>query len=198
MRGAKFLLRCATFHDRCHARPRPRPLPMPRQARVFACSLRGRRERHRRCSDMRAISLICAGSRTSPSRTRPRSGSTWRATVSSARCSSCGATRSTTCVRSLRGERLELRTWIDSASAAKCKRATEIVRVGTPELVVARAMTTWGFVELASGRPTRIPDSVRVAFSQPTMRELSALRNLERAWRCLRTAAARQRLIHTW
>jgi len=79
----------------------------------------------------------------------------------------------------VRGEQLELRTWIDSASAAKCKRATEIVRVGTPELVVARAMTTWGFVELATGRPTRIPDSVRVAFSQPTMRELSALRNLD-------------------
>ena len=79
----------------------------------------------------------------------------------------------------VRGERLELRTWIDSASAAKCKRATEIVRLGAAELVVARAMTTWGFVELTSGRPTRIPDSVRVAFSQPTMRELSALRTLE-------------------
>ena len=79
----------------------------------------------------------------------------------------------------VRGELLELRTWIDSASAAKCKRATEIVRVGAAELVVARAMTTWGFVELTSGRPTRIPDSVRVAFSQPTMRELSALRTLE-------------------
>lgn len=84
----------------------------------------------------------------------------------------------------VRGDKLELRTWIDSASAAKCKRATEIVRVvgdGTPEVVVARAMTTWGFVELATGRPTRIPDSVRVAFSQPTMRELSAQRSLEAA-----------------
>jgi acyl-CoA thioester hydrolase len=79
----------------------------------------------------------------------------------------------------VRGDKLELRTWIDSASAAKCKRATEIVRIGTPELVVSRAMTTWGFVELTTGRPTRIPDSVRVAFSQPTMRELSALRNLD-------------------
>ena len=77
----------------------------------------------------------------------------------------------------VRGDALELRTWIDSASAAKCQRATEIVRVGAGPLVVARAMTTWGFVELATGRPTRIPDSVRVAFSQPTMRELSALRN---------------------
>ena len=78
----------------------------------------------------------------------------------------------------VRGERLELRTWIDSAAAAKCKRATDIVRIGTdPEVVVARAMTTWGFVELTTGRPTRIPDSVRVAFSQPTMRELSAMRS---------------------
>lgn len=76
----------------------------------------------------------------------------------------------------VRGEKLELRTWIDSASAAKCKRATEIVRTGAAEVVVARAMTTWGFIELATGRPRRIPDSVRVAFSQPTMRELSAAR----------------------
>ncbi len=79
----------------------------------------------------------------------------------------------------VRGEQLELRTWIDSASAAKCKRATEIVRMSTPEVIVARAMTTWGFIELTTGRPTRIPDSVRVAFSQPTMRELSALRSSE-------------------
>ncbi len=86
----------------------------------------------------------------------------------------------------VRGEQLELRTWIDSASAAKCKRATEIVRLvpqaastggAAAEVVVARAMTTWGFIELATGRPTRIPDSVRTMFSQPTMRELSALRN---------------------
>jgi acyl-CoA thioester hydrolase len=80
----------------------------------------------------------------------------------------------------VRGEALQLRTWIDSAFAAKCKRATEIVRTGTGEMapvVVARAMTTWGFVELATGRPTRIPDSVRIAFSQPTMRELAAQRS---------------------
>ncbi len=76
----------------------------------------------------------------------------------------------------VRGETLELRTWIDSAFAAKCKRATEIVRAADG-VVVARAMTTWGFIELATGRPTRIPDSVRTAFSQPTMRELSAMRS---------------------
>ena len=80
----------------------------------------------------------------------------------------------------LRGEKLVLRTWIDSAAAAKCKRATDIVRISNgpdgAETVVARAMTTWGFVEITTGRPTRIPDSVRVAFAQPTMRELSAAR----------------------
>lgn len=65
----------------------------------------------------------------------------------------------------LRGDELELRTWIDSAMAAKCKRATQIVKVTAGgEVEVARAMTTWGFVELATGRPTRIPDAVRVAF----------------------------------
>lgn len=61
----------------------------------------------------------------------------------------------------LRGDRLEVRTWIDTAFAAKCLRATEIVK---DEVVVAKAMTTWGFVELTSGRPTRIPSDVRVAF----------------------------------
>ncbi len=65
----------------------------------------------------------------------------------------------------LRGERLQVRTWIDSAMAAKCKRATEIVTEdGT---VAARAMTTWGYVEIATGRPTRIPDVIRNAFGMP-------------------------------
>jgi acyl-CoA thioesterase FadM len=47
--------------------------------------------------------------------------------------------------------------------AAKCKRATEIVNVAS-KVVVARAITTWGYVEIASGRPVRIPQSVRDAF----------------------------------
>ncbi|MBS2019114.1 MAG: acyl-CoA thioesterase [Deltaproteobacteria bacterium] len=68
----------------------------------------------------------------------------------------------------LRGDTLELRTWIDSAMAAKCKRGTAIVKTsGGAEVVVARAMTSWGFVEMPSGRPTRIPDRVRLAFGFP-------------------------------
>ncbi len=66
----------------------------------------------------------------------------------------------------LRGQRLEVRTWIDSAAAAQAHRATEIVRVDESggEVPVARAMTVWGFIDMTSGRPTRIPDEVRVAF----------------------------------
>ncbi len=80
----------------------------------------------------------------------------------------------------VRGDQLELRTWIDSVSAAKCQRATEVVRLAssvTERIIVARAMTTWGYIELATGRPTRIPDSVRVAFAQPTLRELACARS---------------------
>jgi acyl-CoA thioester hydrolase len=72
----------------------------------------------------------------------------------------------------LRGERLEVRTWIESVFAAKCVRGTEIVKISddTTPVIVAKAMTTWGCVEIATGRPTRIPDAIRVAFGQPTMR----------------------------
>lgn len=62
----------------------------------------------------------------------------------------------------LRGEQLQLRTWIDTVMAAKCLRATEIFNAGGT--VVARALTTWGYIELESGRPARIPSVVREAF----------------------------------
>ena len=51
--------------------------------------------------------------------------------------------------------------------AAKCKRGTEIrvaASSATDSIVVARAMTTWGYVDLTTGRPIRIPESVRSAF----------------------------------
>lgn len=74
----------------------------------------------------------------------------------------------------LRGDRLEVRTWIDSAFAAKAKRATEITRIGdSGGVAVARAITTWGYVEIASGRPTRIPDRVRIAFGHSPLKARS-------------------------
>jgi len=66
----------------------------------------------------------------------------------------------------LRGEEIRVRTWIASAAAAKCERATEFVRASDGE-IVAKSLTTWGFVEATTGRPTRIPDDVRIAFGFP-------------------------------
>ena len=63
----------------------------------------------------------------------------------------------------LRGDVIEARTWISSVMAAKCERATELVRKKDGE-VLARGVTTWGFIDIASGRPRRIADDVRSAF----------------------------------
>src|SRR5580658_7842014 len=69
----------------------------------------------------------------------------------------------------LRGEPLVVRTWIESAAAAKCERVTEIARLGPAgeAELVASARTTWGYVEAATGRPVRIHDEVREAFGMP-------------------------------
>lgn len=61
----------------------------------------------------------------------------------------------------LRGDAVEARTWISSVQAAKCQRSTEISR---GDQLLARGVTTWGYIEVASGRPRRIPEELRVAF----------------------------------
>jgi acyl-CoA thioester hydrolase len=63
----------------------------------------------------------------------------------------------------LRGDRLRARTWVSSVAAAKCMRSTEIYRE-SDAIVLARSTTTWGFIEVATGRPRRITDDVRAAF----------------------------------
>ena len=63
----------------------------------------------------------------------------------------------------LRGAKLKARTWISSVSAASCQRATEI-SCAAQGTVHARATTTWAFVEVATGRPRRIAEPVRLAF----------------------------------
>jgi acyl-CoA thioester hydrolase len=64
----------------------------------------------------------------------------------------------------LRGDVVEARTWISNVMAAKCHRATELTRAADGQLL-AKAQTTWGFVELATGRPRRIDEELRVAFA---------------------------------
>ncbi len=67
---------------------------------------------------------------------------------------------------SVRGEALELRTRVCNVAAAKVQRETEVVRV-RDGMVLAKGLTTWGFVDTTAGRPTRIPDEVRIAFGVP-------------------------------
>jgi acyl-CoA thioester hydrolase len=62
-----------------------------------------------------------------------------------------------------RGDELEARTWISNVMAAKCLRSTELVRK-RDGMVLARGVTTWGFVAFGNGRPKRIAEGVRVAF----------------------------------
>jgi acyl-CoA thioester hydrolase len=64
----------------------------------------------------------------------------------------------------LRGDAVEARTWISSAMAAKCVRETELVR-DRGGACLARARTTWGFVDVERGRPMRIPSTVLAAFA---------------------------------
>jgi acyl-CoA thioester hydrolase len=62
----------------------------------------------------------------------------------------------------MRGDVIEARTWISTVTAAKCFRSTELFRLSDSQLV-ARGVTTWGFVELSTGRPMRITPDVRTA-----------------------------------
>jgi acyl-CoA thioester hydrolase len=62
------------------------------------------------------------------------------------------------------GDVIESRTWVESVMAAKCVRATELVRRSDGQKL-AKGMTTWAYIEIASGRPRRIAPSIRAAFS---------------------------------
>jgi acyl-CoA thioester hydrolase len=63
----------------------------------------------------------------------------------------------------LPGDAVRARTWIGQAQAIRYERHTEIARAdGT---VLARGRTLWCPVDLATGRPKRVPPEVRAAFS---------------------------------
>jgi len=59
------------------------------------------------------------------------------------------------------GDRLRLETRVTTMKAANSLRKTEIYRASE---LVCRASTDWVYVDLARGRPARIPDDVRSAF----------------------------------
>ena len=62
------------------------------------------------------------------------------------------------------GDRIVLRTWVEWWRTASSQRRTEIARV-SDGVILASAATLWALVGLDSGRPRRIPDELRRAFS---------------------------------
>jgi len=61
------------------------------------------------------------------------------------------------------GDRLEGKTWVPKVMTAKVFRATEFTRK-TDGQTIAKGMTTWAFMDIATGRPLRFPQPVRTAF----------------------------------
>jgi acyl-CoA thioester hydrolase len=61
------------------------------------------------------------------------------------------------------GERIVVRTWVADFRRASSLRKYEIRHADDGGLL-ARAETLWAFVNLASGRPTRIPPDLEAAF----------------------------------
>jgi len=72
----------------------------------------------------------------------------------------------------LRDDVVTLETWIESWTGVTTLRRTRLVANGVE---VARAATTWAFVDGASGRPARIPERVRQAFESAKDQHGSAL-----------------------
>jgi acyl-CoA thioester hydrolase len=65
------------------------------------------------------------------------------------------------------GETIDGHTRLASAKGASCIRTMEFVRAG---VTIASSVTTWVYVATGAQRPSRIPDSVRVAFGQRARR----------------------------
>lgn len=61
------------------------------------------------------------------------------------------------------GDQVEVETRVCAITTATSERRTAVRRARDGELL-ARAVTRWAYVELASGRPARIPPDVRARF----------------------------------
>lgn len=59
------------------------------------------------------------------------------------------------------GEQVIAETWVDSWKQVSVVRKTEIRR---GDQVMVRGASVWAFLNIATGRPTRIPDELRALF----------------------------------
>ena len=62
------------------------------------------------------------------------------------------------------GDRLIARTWVGTSDRANFERHTEILR-GCDRRLLARARTLWCPIARATGKPTKVDESVRARFS---------------------------------
>lgn len=61
------------------------------------------------------------------------------------------------------GDRVAVTTWVDTVKGVSSIRKTSMRRM-RDGVEVCRASSTWAFIDLATGRPRKIPDDVRRAF----------------------------------
>ena len=62
------------------------------------------------------------------------------------------------------GERVLVRTWIETAERASSERRYEVLRLPDGKLACA-GRTLWVWINYGTGRPARIPDAVKNAFA---------------------------------
>ncbi len=66
-------------------------------------------------------------------------------------------------VPALLGDRIELVTWVSELRGATSRRQTRVVRKHD-QVELARASTLWAYVAADTGRPSRVPKEVQLAF----------------------------------
>lgn len=81
--------------------------------------------------------------------------------------------------QALPGEALVVETRVVRLSGASSQRQTLIYRVqgreeGLKDELIFRALTDWAFIDLRSGRPTRIPADIRARFAVDPLVEAGA------------------------
>jgi acyl-CoA thioester hydrolase len=63
------------------------------------------------------------------------------------------------------GDRIRVSTWVEDFRKVRSLRRYEFVRAGDG-IVIAQGETDWVFVDAATGRPRRIPDTIRASFDR--------------------------------
>jgi len=66
------------------------------------------------------------------------------------------------------GDEVLVSTWVPSCTAMTCERCAEIERV-SDGAILARSVSSYCVIDLGTGRPRRLTDTVRAAIGGPPM-----------------------------